>query len=217
MTESHTHAFTAAGLGAAPFNFIGVHESLFKMPGGHSKPGGTCAYCAHGIRYVFQIRSSDGIVSGVGSDCIRKVGDQGLIDNVKAERSKRDREARATKRSTAWQASLQKQRDLNGGLTDVELNERRAIERRNAEWLIRRPIAARLAPLADAIDDGRQGGFCASIAADMRRGHVPTGRAAGLVAEIIGKQAGRRGSNAYTAEFHRVKEIIDRAEMEFTR
>lgn len=86
------HAFELAGLGKAPFQYVGMNENLHvPYPGAPveaCKPGGTCAYCGNGILYEFIIRSSDGKQFKVGSDCVRKVDEGGLrkvIDRKVAE------------------------------------------------------------------------------------------------------------------------------------
>lgn len=97
------HAFEVAGLGKAPFRYIGMEESVITYPDGTSKAGGCCKYCYTGIRYVFNIRSSDGVVSGVGCDCIAKVGDEGLLKAYKTspEWRKLQREKREAKGKVA--------------------------------------------------------------------------------------------------------------------
>jgi len=78
------HKFEVAGLGKAPFRFVGVSEKVFQAcPGAPVKPGGTCDYCGAGIRDCFHVRSADGKEFVVGCDCINKVGDAGLIKAYK--------------------------------------------------------------------------------------------------------------------------------------
>jgi hypothetical protein len=104
------HPFERAGLGKAPFRFVGSYESKFvAAPGCPAQPGSTCDYCGTGIMTVCRIRSADGRESKVGCDCIAKLerddnaaahiayGDDALI--VAAKRVKRDmaRAAKATR------------------------------------------------------------------------------------------------------------------------
>lgn len=56
------HPFEAAGLGVAPFQCVGCIDQ--------GRSIGHCNYCGTGIRYEFEIVSSDGKRSVVGSDCI---------------------------------------------------------------------------------------------------------------------------------------------------
>ena len=83
------HTFERAGLGLAPFKFVGFFENVFvACPGAPPKPGGTCDYCGTGIRDCFQIQSADGKKFVVGCDCVAKTGDAGLrkiIDGKVAE------------------------------------------------------------------------------------------------------------------------------------
>jgi hypothetical protein len=84
------HAFERAGLGKAPFRYVGSYESKFQAcPGAPVKAGSSCDYCAESIMYVCVIRSADGREFKVGCDCAARVGDAGLkkiIDRKVAER-----------------------------------------------------------------------------------------------------------------------------------
>jgi len=79
LTEVGKHAFELAGLGKAPFRFVGENKNLITYPDGSTQPGGSCDYCGTGICYECIIKSSDGKLSKVGCDCIRKVGDAGVL------------------------------------------------------------------------------------------------------------------------------------------
>ena len=117
MTHSNeTHTFTLSGLGLAPFEII--------VPGVHAMDKGHVFYCEHcGTQIIHRnfVKSSCGIVSVVGIDCLKKSGDQGLIDGYK----RIQREERALRReaeiSAVRKAKEQAQRNRNGGKTDGEL------------------------------------------------------------------------------------------------
>ena len=194
-----THAFTESGLGQAPFRFVGFDE----------EPDG-CRHCGTGIRNRFHIVSADGVHSVVGSTCIEKTGDQGLIDIAKAEKNRRAREKAHIKRQAeaeaAWVAKVQAQRDRNGGLSDWEQEE----AKRAAELAARQPVIELLAPIADDLEDGR-GGFRDSVARDLRDGHLPTANACEIVVDILAKQAGRRNTDAHKAEAARVEAVLAKA------
>lgn len=84
------HRFEAAGLGQAPFLCIGVSENMWSpCPGEPARPGGACDYCGQGIRYEYMVKDVEGKRFKVGGDCIRKVGDTGLLKTVKTEERKR--------------------------------------------------------------------------------------------------------------------------------
>ena len=94
MSEK-VHVFEAAGLGKAPFAFVGWYEDRGPKVmgdgytvGAPGQPMGTCEYCGTGIAICCQVQSSDGRTFVVGSDCVAKTGDAGLkkkVDELKAE------------------------------------------------------------------------------------------------------------------------------------
>lgn len=92
------HCFEEAGLGKAPFH---LH---------HVTVGNThCQYCGTPILYQFHIEGSDGSLFYVGSDCVQKTGDIGLIKVVDREVKKHERELRQKReeaRLTALQTKL---------------------------------------------------------------------------------------------------------------
>lgn len=97
-TANMVHKFELAGLGKAPFKFIGVEHKVYQAcPGAPIQPGGSCDYCATAISYFFWCKSADGKTFKVGCDCIAKVGDAGLkraVDKVKKEQLKARQAAR---------------------------------------------------------------------------------------------------------------------------
>lgn len=113
MEDIKLHPFERAGLGKAPFRYVGMaaqdlcygqailNRAEYEQTGVSvtTKPGGTCAYCGTYIVSMFNIRSGDGRVFHVGSDCVEKTGDAKLAAAVKLEKRAADkakREARAT-------------------------------------------------------------------------------------------------------------------------
>jgi hypothetical protein len=196
MTDT-THKFTEAGLGKAPFAFLGVGESA----------GTSCDFCGTGIRNTFHLRAADGRISKVGSECIHKHGDAGLIDIAKEAVNARRRETARAKREAAIVARLDAERARNGGLTDHEVEDAAHAARIAAEAAAKAPIIELLTPIADELEDGR-GGFCDSVANDLRRGNLPTPNACAIVADILAKHAGRRTSDAYKTEAARVGAIF---------
>jgi hypothetical protein len=101
--DNALHPFERAGLGKAPFRFVGMFESKFQAaPGEPVRAGSTCDYCPSAIMQCYRIRSVDGREFKVGCECVRKVGDAALVNQVdKAkrahERSKRERRAESVK------------------------------------------------------------------------------------------------------------------------
>jgi hypothetical protein len=77
------HVFEAKGLGKAPFKLEGVTV-------GHAN----CQFCATGISYQYHIVGIDGSQFFVGSDCVMKTGDTGLIRKVEFQVRKLKRDQR---------------------------------------------------------------------------------------------------------------------------
>lgn len=94
------HVFEKANLGKAPFRCIGVREVYYQAsPDSPRQVGGSCDYCGTGIVIQCQIKGADGRTFKVGSDCVHKTGDAGLIKSYKTrpEVRKAARDARARK------------------------------------------------------------------------------------------------------------------------
>ena len=84
------HAFEVAGLGLAPFRFVGMSVNSITYPDGTTQPGGTCDYCGIGIANECHVLSADGKRFKVGCDCIAKVSDAGLLRAYKTSLAFRD-------------------------------------------------------------------------------------------------------------------------------
>lgn len=98
--EVGQHVFERAGLGLAPFKFVGMSENAVKCGvNGETKAGGSCDYCGTGIRFEFWLKSADAKTFKVGCDCINKSGDAGLMRAYKTshEYRKHQRNLRAAK------------------------------------------------------------------------------------------------------------------------
>lgn len=102
------HKFEVAGLGRAPFRFVGMSVNMITYPDGGSKPGGTCDYCGTGIMNEFAILSACGKRSVVGCDCIAKVGDHGILKAYRSTPAYRAAQrAKAQAKATADYAKLE--------------------------------------------------------------------------------------------------------------
>lgn len=67
------HKFEAAGLGKAPYQFVGMTiEHYQAYPGAPLQVGGSCDYCGQGIVNTFWFKSADGKKFKVGCDCFYK-------------------------------------------------------------------------------------------------------------------------------------------------
>lgn len=107
--EVGVHVFERAGLGLAPFRFVGFYTAKFQAcPGALVQPGTSCDYCGTGIMYVCRIKSADGKFFKVGCDCVAKTGDAGMIQAYK-----KSPEYRAHQRELAHAKDQVKTAELN--------------------------------------------------------------------------------------------------------
>jgi len=106
MTTAILHPFEAAGLGQAPFRYVGMVESRAPVGDGHFKPGSSCDYCGTAIRYCCKIRSVDGRTFKVGTDCVFKTCievDTSLALAVRKAMADLAYEKREAKRRAEWE------------------------------------------------------------------------------------------------------------------
>jgi len=222
------HLFEDRGLGKAPFRYVGMFEipskalaeqnptaynnAMAGMPPGFGI--GTCAYCGMPLTYNYLIISADGRKHAVGCECIRKVGDAGLIEVADKEKRALDRRKRQDRAERKRAAAIEKariereaqeaaERERNGGLTDAEVAERRLLK-----W--RQKRVAILGPIIDVLSE-QGGGFCQSVSEDMSKGKLVYGRGIEITCDIYGKAHGRRGSKAYEEAYADAEDILERA------
>ena len=109
----YIHPWEKAGLGKAPFRWMGITEEIgprvYAQPdgttltvGSEGQPMGCCAYCGQGIAECHHIRSADGKNFTVGCDCVRKVNAKGSKVLTAAEKASR---ARVTDRRRARESA----------------------------------------------------------------------------------------------------------------
>lgn len=204
MTVATQHPFESAGLGLAPFAYVGMIEKTYSACPGHSQPAGTCDYCGQGIKYCCEIRSADGRRFTVGCDCVRKVNraDNRLLAAMERDIAAREKANRDTARREKWQAEceerdrqLQLQRDKNGGLTDAEVL---SVERQRVEAETLEKFTVKNCWLLDVLAN-HSGDFCASMSDKIRRGEISglPDRCVDILRDIYGKSFGRSGSKKY--------------------
>lgn len=189
MADQIQHAFEVAGLGVAPFICVGSTEMVHDNGDGTTKAGGSCDFCGTGIRTACIIKSADGRQFKVGTDCVKKTGDEGLINMTRRAK----REAKAAAQRAVFEAELQTQRDRNGGKTDWEVEEAARLEALKVKhaavevanmWIIDALIA-----------NGGNGAFVQSMLDTLKREPVNTlsNGALSVLCDIFCK--GTRGKN----------------------
>lgn len=201
-TAAAIHPFEAAGLGKAPFRFLGLTENAIKV-GDHIQPGGTCDFCGTGIKYECRIGSADGRRFVVGTDCVMKLDRadnrlMGEVERAVKAREKAERKARADVRREVERESIAARVARRAPILDAYQAEwdaadaeyRAEVARANG-WLTARLAEAGVPP----------GGFVESMIASL--GREPIGdlsdRAMAILEDIYAKRAGRSGSKANDA------------------
>lgn len=142
MTANTTlHPFEHAGLGKAPFRFVGIEKQdlaygqvclnreEFTRTGIllSTKPGGTCAYCGESILNMYRVRSADGHEFHVGCECVEKCAraaagtDQeraveALLRPIRAAKNARARELRAARQQAARERLAETAESRHGAL-----------------------------------------------------------------------------------------------------
>lgn len=104
-SQDKVHVFELAGLGRAPFKLVDIVQKVGPLlisteggvehwAGAPGQPMGVCRYCGTGILNCCVIQSADGKLFDVGTDCVYKVGDAGLVSRAKKILARRNTEAR---------------------------------------------------------------------------------------------------------------------------
>lgn len=201
------HPFTESGLGFGPFRCTGYHD--------HGRAGAVpCQHCGQGLRYEFVITSADGREFGVGSECVQKTGDAGLQRQVEAQQIKLNlalkeqrRKEREAKRLADWEAKMSEVQ--SSGLTRRQEIELEAAQREREVRERRERVRSVWAPVIHALK-ATNGDFARDWAEALESGNNwPRGRALDICLEIAAKQAGRRGSKAFNAEWDRVVHLLE--------
>lgn len=209
MSEN-IHPFEAAGLGKAPFTYVGMWEmpsptlaesnpeayknSLASMP---SCACGSCNFCGTPIVYNHLIKSADGKLHAIGCDCVHKAGDAELTQKMERQLSvEKDRENRERRASRDMQyvlanlETIEEKRRLSDVLAWENEQKAKKSAAENA-WLINALKAA----------DHTPGGFITSMINTLH--NVPLNeispKAIRILCDIYAKAHGRRGSKAYNA------------------
>ncbi|CAH7386595.1 conserved hypothetical protein [Vibrio chagasii] len=109
-----THTFELSALGKAPFYIVDSSD------GNHAF---YCEHCGTMLKHRFFVKSADGKVSVVGSECIKKTDDQGLIDGVKRIKKAQAVNAKATKQAEKRETKLEIERKQFNGKTHEEVRQ----------------------------------------------------------------------------------------------
>lgn len=202
------HKWEMQGVGKSPYKCVG----LFSMPSRHlaevnpdayskamkAMPReyeiGTCRICGISLVNNYLIVAFCGKTFSVGCDCVQRVGDKGLIDEVKARKRAFERNIRFAAKESSRNAALEEQRKRNNGKTDWEVSEIAEKELRDKEQQLAHKKGARIAgilkPITDALSHELTP-FKAAMIQELERGVIPTGRAFDLITSITADYSAR--------------------------
>lgn len=214
--------------GQAPFRFYGIWSApskglLEQNPTAYnnamsSRPVNcrfSCDHCGMGIVHHCMIKDANGKKFSVGSSCIDKIGDVENLSELAAiqkEKARKKRKLAAEKkREIAAQKAkeeLERQREVNGGLTDHEVQ----LKRGDSLMATAKAQYIELSAYIVAAIQGR-GNFAESISRSLSRGELPSRTGKNITIEIAAKSVGGRlGSKAYnealpvvTAEYEKME------------
>jgi hypothetical protein len=218
-TPAKAHPFEISGMGHGPYQWVGTHDIAEAREHAENHGGtafaqhpqltaglGTCCHCGMAINLVCIVRSADGRLWGVGSNCVERTGDAHLGNAAKiavAQRRRIKAAAAAAQRHAAQQAawaarpsshSAALPGETNGAFTarrDAEAAAKRAAEEAAAQTI----RAARLAQFGDIPAELiNAGGFYADMAEALLRGPLSPRQA-----DCTAKFFARRGSKQHEA------------------
>jgi hypothetical protein len=133
-TMESIHVFEKAGLGKAPFRYVGCERKTFQAaPDAPVQCGGACQFCGHEISMFCYIVSADGKRFHVGSDCVAKTGDAGLKSQVNRDKRKLQI-AREEDRIEAARKALVENSELLAALSDTPDPSRHGFNANAREW-----------------------------------------------------------------------------------
>lgn len=168
-TTATAHPFELAGMGYGPYSFEGIHDiaearehAMNHLGGTHRAEHpkleaglGTCCNCGMAINLVCIVKSADGRLWGVGSDCVEKTDHGHLGDKVKIAIARRRRNKAAAKREEQrkvrhqeWLAAACTAKDAQPGETNLQYKERQMNEEIAKEAAYKAKVAERQARFA---------------------------------------------------------------------
>jgi len=105
------HVFERTQGHPGPYRVIGYADRVYQAcQGAPIQPGASCEHCGTAIRHTYTIRAADGFTFVVGSDCVAKTGDAGLIKEIKTFQAERRAIAREARRQLGIESRAKRMR-----------------------------------------------------------------------------------------------------------
>jgi hypothetical protein len=201
LPQQSSHVFALSGLGDAPFSICHPGDPLAR-----ENTSFFCEHCGTTLKNRFFVKSADGKVSVVGVDCLKKTGDQGLVEGAKRIKQQIRAEKREQAAFEKRCAQESKEREVLGGFSRDEFIEdlQRQIEElseAHIDVIEDHPVSAMLV----------QKGFEAAMLERAKAGeNFSKGMRNSLVSLIAKKKSdARKGSKAYKAALPESESLVD--------
>lgn len=199
------HTFTLSGLGEAPFKAVQPKINAMDAVAGVF----WCEHCGTALKNRHFVKSACGKISIVGIDCLRKTGDEGLIDGVKRFLREQRHAEQETARMAAFAKKEDEQREANGGRSDnemlIDLNVE--LERLSAEFREVSTESSVLAMLGDSMFEQDMSHYFYLLRP------FSTGQLRVLKEIVTKKTTGsRKNSKAYKAGYDAAAAIVEQAQ-----
>jgi coenzyme F420-reducing hydrogenase delta subunit len=183
------HTFTLSGLGMAPFKICSPSDN-----GAIANQAFFCEHCGTQLRNRFFVSSSDGKVSVVGIDCLKKTGDEGLIAGAKRHIKEQRSIEKSAKQAIQANVRMKLERETFDGMTIEEVSEQCLTA-----------IAKEKARLSDAINELditsilSKSSFGQNMLEHALHGNTYSGSMIRVMTELVAKHlsGARKGSCAY--------------------
>jgi hypothetical protein len=190
------HLFELSGLGTAPFRFSALTKN---------EKGCSCDYCGHFIKNECWIIDSQGNRFKVGTDCVAKTGDAGLISKLSLEKPRQRAEKKRSEIKAHVEKIHQAERQRNGGKTNYEMFTELSATVKSLASTTREEIVQKSSQYIDLLKAADTGGspFVSDMIRIMEAGDVLSERASRIVLEICAKEhSGKRKNSAdYQASY----------------
>lgn len=195
MSNKAIHTFELSGLGKAPFHMV---------TNANGNTAFFCQHCGKMIKNRFFVKSSDGIVSVVGVDCVKNTDDNGLIAGVKRIQQEAKTKARMEKQDQARKLTQEKERSAFSGKTRAEL-----LDELNQSLIAEQDALECFVYDLELTYPLTRSDFGMSIVSKLSEGESVSANVKRILTEIIAKRRSkaRKNSNAY-------KEAYEKAELD---
>lgn len=202
-----THVFEVSGIGFAPFGVVSPSHDFQQ-----ACPVFWCEHCGRTLKHRHFVKDVNGKIAVVGSQCILKSGDAGLVDEFKLTQKRIRAEQRQAIHDKAITEALEEERQRFSGMTRAEIE---AVVKERREELARAffSVASQsevLEIMQGLISEGNS--FSFNMVMLMRDLAKMSERQWQVIAEIVARfksNGSRKNSKAYKAQLPAATALVD--------